>query len=542
MTSPRDPSPQLRALLTSPTLAPLWLVLPAAWLTIELAWTPQDSWDLWWHLAAGRITHAQGAPADRIYFLYTLPDQPIPIQPWLAQWLLYLAYQAGGPAPLLILRNLMSGLAFFAVSIAAWRRHQTAWAGVVPALLGTLFGAAFIQVRTHLLAWPLFLLCLWLAYTARTRIKSHDAPCRWLPVSFAAITALWVNLHGSFILPTLISLSFLADAIADRWRDPTRFKPRCVALWAMTLAGSALATLCNPWGAGVWTYVLSLVGNTAVQQITAEWRPTTLSQPGDLGAMFWVTYLGGAALLARFRRSVSVADACLFLGLGLMAARQCRELMWFGFALPIVLAPALRAGLDTLEPLRPTPPSLARAGRVIAALLVAAALLLQPWAAPQRDLLIRQDRFEARRVDPERGLILAEAPVEAIAPLKRLIALRPTLRIHHEQEYAGFLLWHIQRGDAPWPMVSLDQRLELPPASLYALLDQVNAAHGWRAFFATQRVEAALLRERAQPELVAALASAPDWRCVARGHGWRLFAPAALADQADLSPRCEAQP
>jgi hypothetical protein len=517
--APRDPTTRLLDLPRAATLAPLWLVLPAVLVALQLGWSPQDSWDLWWHMAAGRITDAQGSPADHINFLYTLPDAPAVNQPWLAQWLLYRAYDALGIAPLLILRNLMSAAAVFAITIAGWRRAQAAWAMLVPCLLAALFAASFIQLRAHLLVWPLFLLCLTLADAARRRPRTP----RWIIPAMAAIAALWANLHGSFILPSLIALSFLAAAILDRWRAPERYEARDVAVWAATLAGCALATLLNPWGAGVWTFMLQTASDPMLPLLTSEWQPTTLSHPGDLGAMFWVTYLGGAGLMLRWRSRTDAAHALLLLGLGLLAARQCRALMWFGFALPLVLGPTIRAGLDHLDALPAPSPLRQRAARALAALLVLGALAIQPWAHPQRALMASMDSADARDAEPYLGLYLDDTPVEAIPPLLALRARIPHLRIHTAQRYAGFLIYHLQTAQDPWPMVSLDQRLESPPPALYAEIARVDAARGWQAFFARHAIHAALLRADDQAPLIAALDADPAWRRAAHTPQWSLF-------------------
>jgi hypothetical protein len=517
-----DPTTRLGELwrgqgLSRRTTAPLWLVLPTVLSLVELALTPQDSWDLWWHLAMGRVAATTGEVPSQILFLYTMDAQAFSfVQPWLSQRLLYELYEAGGGmGPLLLLRNLLTGAALFGVTWVGWRRAGAAWALVAPMMLATMFAISFIQVRTHLLAWPLFLLCLALAYRARAQEQTP----RWLPVSFAAISALWVNLHGSFIIATLVALSFTASVIADKWRAPERASTRAMGMWIATTIGAALMTVCNPLGWRVYEYVVLMATSPVMLELSAERAPTTLSQPGDVGMWFWATYLGGLALLWHTRRRCRIEDVLMFVGFGLMTIRQCREMMWFGFALPLVLGPSLRAVLERLEPLKEPTQLQAQGARVLAALLVFGALCVQPWGAPQRELVARFGRVDARQEQPHRGVYLEDVPVEAIAPLRERLRQRPKLRIHHEQEYAGFLIYELQGGE-PWPMVSLDQRIELPPASLYQELDVVNEGHGWREYFERYDVDAVVLRLSTQAELARQMEQDEGWEVLARGASW----------------------
>ena len=115
-------------------------------------------------------------------------------------------------------------------------------------LAGYLVGVQILTMRSQLIGVLLFAVIQWVV------VMRRGSPQRlWLvPV----LTFAWANVHGSFVLAfVLLGFAWLEDYAAGR------AKARRVATVA---AVSAIATLVNPFGIRVWSYVADVVGNPTV--------------------------------------------------------------------------------------------------------------------------------------------------------------------------------------------------------------------------------------------------------------------------------------
>lgn len=308
-------------------LSPGGLVRTAglAALLVVIAQTSADT-DLWGHVRFGQdIIDSGGLPVVDDYSFTT--DQRWINHEWLAEVAMGLAYTAGGPLGLVVLKLLLAVGALLLVGVPLRQRIPSEWlraalfaftilAGVAP-----LTGAMRPQVFS--------LVCFSALLVVLTFAKAGPRRLWWLPPLFA----LWVNLHGGWI----VGLGVLAVWSAARFLDTPepRWQRRLVWVWML----SAAATLINPYGWRLWLFVATTVGVDrddivewhALSQLPVLFIPWTLSTVMALWAIW------------RARR-VDAGRLAVCVLLGIMSFLVARLIGFYALAVVVLLASLVRAG------------------------------------------------------------------------------------------------------------------------------------------------------------------------------------------------------
>lgn len=481
-----------------------WLVMPSAVVTLAIAAKPIPPHDYWWHLAFGRYIATTGSIPDRNLFLYTLPaDAPFHDLPWLAQWLMYQLYAvAGHHGNAIALAVLVLG-AWLVVVDTGLRRSRDVRAVAVVASLGALLATPTLMARTQMFAFPLYALSLFVTFGV---VDGWLRPrALWLLVP---VTALWANVHGSFVLaPALLLLVGGAHLLERRLRG--RPAPRAeLATWAGAGAAALLAPLASPVGLGNYPYLLSISGVTNV----TEWLPP---DPRNAeGATIWAAIALSAIVLAVRWRRARLADLALLLPVTYLVASATRSLFWWAAALPVVLPPLLerRGEEPRLDPGWPT------ANLAAVTLLSAVVLLVQPG------LLLEPLRSrglpDVRRSGEGAGLLSVDTPIELG---DRLRELARTGRVFHEQRVAGWVELVLTEPARPEPVAFVDQRMELVPESVWDEYFRISHAEDWQRLLERRGVTVLLVHEHAQRRLSQAVAGSSHWRLVERQGSFLLF-------------------
>ena len=259
--------------------------------------------DVWWHLATGRFITAHGIPhADP--FSYTLAGQRWTAHEWLADLMLYGIYAGTGLLGVVLARGLLVGTAF-AASYAVARLQS----GPVLAL-ALLLPAAFASQRNwldrpQLLSYGLAALVLWLL--ERQRLRPGRA-VYVMPLLFA----LWVNLHGGFMLGLGMVLLWAAGETWSWVRTRSTRAARAARRFALLALACALATLANPNGWEAALYPLHYV-RAGLAVTVQEERPGQLDSAYAWVHLALVLALWGLLLL---RRRSAFAPAVLGFVLG----------------------------------------------------------------------------------------------------------------------------------------------------------------------------------------------------------------------------------
>ena len=252
---PLERSPHLLA--SGPWIVVLLIVLPIAIRTVA------DP-DLWGHTRFGLdmlATHT--LPRDDPYSF--TQDVPWINHEWLSELVMGAAYRAAGSIGLVALKAALVAV-FFALMAGAY-------ASASPLVVGPVFflvawGTAYLTSTLRPQLWTL----IGVALICRLLMT---APRPWWIVALPSLFALWVNLHGGWIVGAGLLVVWTSVQMC-RSQAPR-------ALIAGVALLSALATLVNPYGWQMWAF---LAGTVRMSRDIAEWRPLL-----TLPVLDWVPWL-----------------------------------------------------------------------------------------------------------------------------------------------------------------------------------------------------------------------------------------------------------
>jgi hypothetical protein len=337
-----------------PTLDHVWLSTAMALIALRVLLTPIPPNDFWWHMATGRAMLNQGAIPTVDSYSFTRAGEPFYNQGWLSQLLMYGLYELGGIPLIALVQVLVIALAYGLLLRLCLRRTGQLQLSVGLLLATVLLSFDNWLVRPQSYAFPLFVGFLTILTDYRLEGKNR----LWL---LPLLMALWVNLHGSFVLGgALIAITLAAEWLKRRvaeWREtaswasqpigapedvlnrpePQRLPPLLpLLLWG---TASAVAVLLNPRGLAVLGYVRNLLGTSAVTRLVTEWAPPTIRDPG--GIIFFLFLLLCIGVLTCARRRPDLTDMLLFVAFLWNALSAGRNIVWFGLvAMPLVAVQA----------------------------------------------------------------------------------------------------------------------------------------------------------------------------------------------------------
>ena len=233
-----------------------WVVAAAA-LSLVITVQPFRDSDVWWHLAVGRYILAHGIPSvEPFSFLHAA--NPWVGQQWLYEVVLTRLVGLGGAGLASLVMGVVASAAFLLAVLSIPRERRPAGAAMAAALLlSVLVAAQLLGVRGQVVsllgaAAVLYVVMRWRGGSNMVLLA--------LPPLFA----LWANLHAGFVTGLGIGLVALVTV-----RGVERGRRR---LLAAALAASALATLVNPAGPGLWSYVGATFTNPTITGVVTEWQ------------------------------------------------------------------------------------------------------------------------------------------------------------------------------------------------------------------------------------------------------------------------------
>jgi hypothetical protein len=174
----------------------------------------------------------------------------------------------------------------------------------------------------------------------------------------APLLTLWANLHGGWIVG-LATLGLWA--LGDAWsRRASGWRALLVLAYP---AAAALATLANPYGAGLWSFLFETVGFG--REAIAEWGPAWRD---PLVLLLWMVFSGlTAGALVRGARPRNPAMVAIPIAWGLAALRVSRLDAFFAVSVIGLLGPSLVSLVDEKQTMpRARLPILVRVATVFA--------------------------------------------------------------------------------------------------------------------------------------------------------------------------------
>jgi hypothetical protein len=333
-----------------------WATAALSVIAFALALATRADPDLWGHLRFGLDLLRDRRLTSIDPYSFT-QDKPWTNHEWLSELQLAWAYRAGGTTGLLILKATLLWIAFALV----WRALREAALRVrVGTIVVTMMGTIHVTSSARPQLWTFLgiaLLCVALT-NARASVRW------WLPAMFVV----WANCHGGWI----VGIAVLgAWAVTEVWQAPAHWR-----YWMGLTVTCVAATLVNPYGLGLWTFMASTVRMT---RAIDEWQ--TLWQTPILNWVPWA--LAVAATLWMWRRNVPrrLSVALTLTVLSYASLRVMRIESLYIVAAAILLAPALAERWPRKPGPAVVPASVIRALAV--ALLIAAtsgSVLVARWA------------------------------------------------------------------------------------------------------------------------------------------------------------------
>lgn len=277
--------------------------------------------DLWGHVRFGLDIVNGGALHQQDPYSFT-NDRSWINHEWLAEVVFALAWQFGR-TPGLIAVKLACAIGALAL-IAAAVRESRVGNGELVFLIGlTLLGILprVGQVRPQLFSVILFAALIFTFVKAQVR----PSVLMWT----IPIIVLWANFHGGWLVGVgAVALWCAGEAYAARSRS-------AAGLVAGIGVLCAAATLINPYGWGLWRFLLETVsfGRDAIREWGAAWtNPATL--------LIWIVFalLVGSALTRLKRAPANPAIVLIPIGLGLASLKVSRLDAFFAMSVIGLLA------------------------------------------------------------------------------------------------------------------------------------------------------------------------------------------------------------
>ena len=471
---PQEHHEDARARPARPSLDDVWTALAVVIPTLLALVARLPTIDLAYHVRIGSLIGAtRSIPATDPMSFAAEPGRWID-QQWGAQLLLSVVHDAGGFAALVVLRGACA--AAIAGLVFATCRHRGASARLASLVTVATYVVAmpFLALRPQLFGAVAFVV-VYLLVTARSR---HPLLVWAVP----AVTLVWVNVHGSFVLAVVVMTFALVD-------DLLRRRPTARPV-AAALAATVVATVANPYGLAVWGYVVALGADDTIRSAVEEWRPPTPETAAGLVFLLAVLAVGG--VLARRGRRLTWIELAWIGGFALLAFTAQRNVLWWALA----SAPLVAAMLAS-RPRAPSGGSRALNTAVIAA-LAAVSVAALPWVARPGPV-----------VSGTPPATLVRATGRLLPPESRLLAYQP---------WASWL--ELTLPDAP---MFVDSRIELfAPGTWDDYAVVIAGDPSAEDVLARWSVDAVLIPADRE-ELRDVLAASPAWTLASESQGGLLF-------------------
>jgi len=350
MTDPGTPIARLGPVVLR---AALWALLLAV-----VATTKTDP-DLWGHVRFGIDIIESGTARLAEMYSFT-SDREWVNHEWAAEAVFGAVYLAAGSAGLIAVKVLVI------LGVLLLLNRLLRLEGVnAPRHRDLLAAAAVIATieQAHHVRPQIFSLLFFAALLSVLQLARRDA--RWL-MALPALFALWTNFHGGWIVGGGILILWTAGLAFSRPPDA-----RAVAWHLAAGAASLAATLVNPHGIGLLTFLRDTVGFGRAD--ITDWQPVYALEPQI--AILWVLTAALAATglyTARQRGLLTPERLLVVAALGIGSFRVNRLIAFFALATLFLLGRAVALRLPGFEGAAAAP---ARRGTSAAAVAVAVLIL-----------------------------------------------------------------------------------------------------------------------------------------------------------------------
>ncbi len=295
---------------------------------------PLDT-DMWWHLRAGEETLNYRVVYKVDTLSYTRAGEAWINHSWLTQVLMVWLYKIGEFKALSLWVGLTATLCMFFIYLQM-EGYAILRAGVV--LLASFVSSVVWSPRPQIFSLLLFAITGFIIFRYKTTGKNQ---LYWL----GPIFIVWSNLHGGYILGTILILSVICGEVFDHFLgEKSEFSLGWEEIGQLVIWGAAgfILAAVNPNGINMWRIPFQTVGVVSLQNLINEWASPDFHQP--IQQLMLILLFGTFAAVGLSKRRLAGSDLFIMVVFGFLALTARRN---FGpFAL--ITAPVLSKHLADL--------------------------------------------------------------------------------------------------------------------------------------------------------------------------------------------------
>jgi len=303
------------------------------------------SFDIWWHLKAGKWTWQNKAIPHTDPFSYTFKGAEWIDFEWLFQSLVYLLWETGGFSALILFKIIVICTTFFVLFLTCRKvTSENPWLTLILLFLSLNVARMRFLVRPQIL----FLLFVALSLYLLTRYREGSLSYKYFLTGLLCLQIVWVNSHSSFLIGiflvgTHVLGRFVPLAIKHHKDLKPVFKDQKLRQLFLTVFLLAIISMANPYGPKIYLLPLKTIQAKEVLRSIAEWVPLDIRVLGLLvidptvwfRAMFVVGLISFLLKKENFGR---VEDLILFGSFSYLAFQHHRFCGLFAIsAAPIIL-------------------------------------------------------------------------------------------------------------------------------------------------------------------------------------------------------------
>ncbi len=432
--------------------------------------------DIWWHMRNAEVLLTTHHFIHQDLYSFTTLGKPWINPEWLAEVPYYLGFRVLGERGVFLVALGAMELVVGGIFLLCYYRCRDVKSAFLATWVGILFATVNLGPRTILFGWACFLGMMLILEAFR---KGRDYT--WL---LPAIFALWINLHGSWLIGLAFFFLFIASGLLQgSWGSiiAVRWTPQQLRKLGIVAAASLAALFVNPYGWRLVLYPFDMIFHQKLNiAIVQEWQSVDFQ--AFHGVLFFVT-AACMLLLTLLKRRPWPLHELLFL---LLASYSALTHERFMFLAGIIFAPMISVELqgpvfDPYDASKDKP--------FLNALIMAAALVFAIMHIPASAKL--------------RAKAALSMPQGAIAEMQRCCAHG---RLLNDYAWGGYLIWNARNTP-----VFLDSRTDIFEYH-GVLLDDVRLITMRDSLAILDRYKIDMVLQQPDSGLVYLLKHTPGWR------------------------------
>lgn len=492
----------------------LWFCAPLYALVVRIGLTAVSPHDYWWPIVQGRAAERLGEIPDSNLFLFTMEQSAAFFnQPWLAQRFMWQIHAWGGVSWGVYTNALLVCSAFLVLLWGSRQLGASMRLNAVMAMLAAIFASSGMSVRTQMFAVP----CFAATYMSLFLFSRYGfARWRYLLVLLVAVP-LWANVHGSFILATLMAGGFGLGKCLEV--HGLRYRVEVAGVWGALIAVIVGLSCVTPHGVDVFLYVLDLQSKMGGGANVSEWAPMAFEGEGLL--FYGAAIVSGVCALF-WRRHVGLGPLIVMAGLLWLAVTGRRNLIWWAMSSQVILAVGgtywwrMKRGVKAKVETTRTAETFINL--VLCVVLWAGAVSCLPGGRAFKVLTADVPAEEGELKDASLHLpyvgyeaLNREHPLKTLKMLGDRVKAGEKIRLFHAQSIGGVVEYAMatpERRDVAF----VDQRFELIPMEVWQDYARVEGGlEGYEDVLVRHEITHMLVDRRGAGGLIAKLSEGNAW-------------------------------